>query len=129
MIELGDVWKPVEEHLYPKSIAHYWILLSYKNSEGKVLCVNMTEYNNESVDDTCILTPGEYPLLYKDTTIAYSLAQLFSADKLEEAIHKNIVTQHPSINQVTLRRIALGALDSRHLSYPYKAMIPSHLYR
>lgn len=65
---------------------HLWVLLAGP-SEGKVLTVNLTDYDNYP-DSTCVLLPGDHPFIYKRSSVFYPAYKEWNAIKFESVFKK-----------------------------------------
>lgn len=104
---------------------HIWIVLSDPSAHGgRLLMVNLTTLHDDSVDDVCILGPGDYELLDRATTVAYSRAQIGNLDGLERAIARGYFTPIKPIPDRTLHKIIEGGRRSPELPPAAKKLLP-----
>ena len=105
---------------------HPWIVLTDPvPTSGNILCVNLTTFDAECVDDECILEPKDYAWIKHPTAVAFSFAQSYDVKKLEMAITKGLLKlAHPSdIPAATLKKIRSIAKTARELSPDLKALL------
>jgi hypothetical protein len=68
---------------------HIWFNLTEPTAQNRfVLCVNFTCLDQECVDDECPISNQEYAWVKNNypTTIAFSFAQIFDANKIEACL-------------------------------------------
>lgn len=103
---------------------HLWIAAYCDPKEGLIM-VNMT--TDMSLEQTCILNPGEHEFVTVKTLIAYEYAQYRSAafvPKLEAVgIDKKLRSLKPDL----LTRVQNGILKSRFTSERMKALVDALL--
>jgi len=106
---------------------HPWVILSNPDSDGRVLCVNITTLREESVDDECILEPADYAWLTHRSVVAFSRARFWTLEQIGEAVQAGLLKRpHPDhIPPATLAKIvSIAKLEStRQLDPPLKRML------
>lgn len=103
-----------------------WVALfdEDRNDDG-LLLVNFTTLRDDSVDETCILEPADYPPFIKHkTTIAYSMAKVGKRSQMVAAVRNRLFLELNSLPPVTLGKIIAGARASDELSKAKKALLP-----
>ena len=99
---------------------HPWFQISTVNSDGKVLCVNLTSMDAECPDDECILTPSDYSWIAQNhpTVVAFARAKLIDAAKLFAAFETGKLppSRPPTMPASTLAKVIGAAKRSRYFS-------------
>jgi hypothetical protein len=113
------VWRPLR--LEP---AHLWICLSDQAGPGSdVLTVNLSTLRETYVDDECILNPGEYLRVTRQSAVMFSRACLRNEGTLMTAIRNRQIEQLEDLPDSTLEKILAAARSSRQLSPRMKAYL------
>ena len=108
---------------------HVWFNLTEATDKNRyVLCVNFTCLDDECIDDECQLENADYSWIEKGypTTIAFSFAQTWDADKIENCL-KSGHLRKPDNGDVpisTVDKVIKVAKTSNHLSPDKRALIP-----
>jgi hypothetical protein len=92
---------------------HPWFVCTEPDGNGRVVVVSATDLNR-CFDKTCILRPGDHPMITKDSAIYYDLADFMLIDTIKKmAEHKTLKPREPAADELMVR-IRRGALDSGH---------------
>lgn len=110
-------------------ISHLWVVIAGPDSSDKVAIVNMTGAESSMGDDTTVtLQKGDHPFLYKETVINYSAARATEPIKIQQAVAAIAVCRYDSdCGKAVLKRIQLGALQSKRTPKPVQKMVKEHL--
>ena len=118
-IKLGQVYRPKAFQ------AHYHVVISNPpQKQGPVLVVNWTTFDDNCIDDACVLNAGDYPTIRHPSTIAYARAHLWRAEKIAFAVANGILDELEPVDAGVLKRIVEGGLKSKELRAEWKAMLP-----
>ena len=107
---------------------HPWIVLTDPNHvSGKVLCVNLTTFDDECSDDECVLNEQDYIWIEvgHPTAVAFSRAIIIDVAKLDEwLINGNLTRVNPAqVPAQTVTKIIDIARNSRELSDEKKELL------
>jgi hypothetical protein len=105
---------------------HVWFLLSDPAAnKGRVLCANITSFDEECTDDECFLTPQDYSWIKHQSVVAFSRAKVWDAAIISKCIQDGkLKCPHPkSLPASTISKIVEIALLSRELSEEQKAYL------
>lgn len=119
MIQLGTTLRC---NLPPR---HIWVVLNDPDvSNGRVLMVNLTTLRPNCVDDVCILDHGDFELLDRPTTVAYSRHETGFATGLQQAIEMGYFAEITPVPVATLYQIIAGARQSPGLTAAARRLLP-----
>jgi hypothetical protein len=87
--------------------AHLYVVLSHPFGEANLVALAMiSTYDADYKSGTCILTPEDgHPFIKRRSCVAYNIADLFPADKIEALAIKKM----PAFSEEVLQRILKGA--------------------
>jgi len=107
----GDTyWGPLKRST---SIPHLWIILSDPSSaDGKFVAANVTDFENNQGDTTCVLEIGEHPCITKRSVINYSDAQTVDESSLQRLERSGYVEKRQPLTGHLLAKVQEGALKS-----------------
>lgn len=76
----GDTFRPTDSTI--DKYRHLWVILSDPDQDpDEVVVVSITEAHPKK-DMSCVLQPHDHPFLYKESCVAYDLANLTSVTDL-----------------------------------------------
>src|SRR2546423_1478389 len=105
---------------------HLWVVISERNSEGKVVTVNLTDARHYP-ESTCHLAIGDHVFINKPCVIRYKSPRLWRASDIERYLTSGTFIQHPDISAALMDRIIEGAFASEDLPPIFLAYIkPAH---
>jgi hypothetical protein len=109
-IGVGDTYRgPLNN---PRLVPHVWFVVAGPTTEGNIIAVNMTDYENNEGDLTCIIEPGDHPRVRKRSVIRYCDSQQISLQQLERAERLGILSRCEKSSEVLIKRIQQGCLIS-----------------
>ena len=82
------------------------------NPISTIIVFNFTTHRAGRCDETCIITPAEYPDLDADSVIAYRHGLLLQGQELTN-FNAVIGKKLPGVKRDVIQKICSGALDSR----------------
>jgi len=92
-----------------------------------VLAVNITSVNPAlEYDASCVLQAGEHPFIKHDSYVYYRKADLFNADKMEQAINDGEFQIHHDFTDATFAKILKGFEISPEVSYKIQRFYEKH---
>jgi len=101
-----------------RSKEHLWIVITDKDSDGKVAIVNLTTYRPESSnyfhDTTVRLARGDHGFIRHDSVVVYGDAQIVCAEALVTAVQSGVGRTHTTCDVAVLGKIQQGIFDSPH---------------
>jgi len=101
---------------------HPWFVCTQPNRDGLVVVVSATDLG-KCLDKTCIIRPGDHPMITKDSAIYYDLADFLSLDQITKMIKsKTLKPQTPATDELMVR-IRTGARDSAHTPNDVRAAV------
>jgi hypothetical protein len=107
--------------LTPGSPPHTWIFVSNPDRDGAVVMFNMSSAF-PGCDRSCVIMPGEYPLVEHETVIMYMRGRLLAPAQWRSLQNLGI-RPAPPVTEMLLRRIQEGSLASMYTKEKYKNMI------
>jgi hypothetical protein len=119
-IAIGDVFYP---KIYASS--HFWVVTYYDTTHGReaLIVYNFTSCCPEWKDNTCVVTPGEYSELTRDSAIAYQHGRLIVAPYIATVVTSGIRRYLDAVSSDLLLRIQRGALTSKFTQTGHKDLI------
>jgi len=107
----GDTyWGPLKRST---SIPHLWIILTDPSrADGKSVAANVTDFQNNQGDTTCVLDVGDHPRITKRSVINYNDAQMVDESKLQEAERSKYIVKCEPATERLLAKVQEGALTS-----------------
>jgi hypothetical protein len=107
---------------------HIWFNLTEPKEKNRhVLCVNFTCLDDECTDDECPITRAEYDWVKDEypTTIAFSRAQIWDADKIAKCLETRTLRKprQGNVPATTVMKVYCVALLSRELSDDLRAFL------
>ena len=94
---------------------------------GKVLCVNLTTFDDECPDDECILDVDDFAWIKPahPTVVAFSKAKIWDAVKIDACLKAGELhpVNPPVVPANTIAKVVAAAKFSRELSRDHKAML------
>ena len=109
------------------SIPHLWIIISQIDPEtDKAVAVNVTSFENNQGDTSCVLNPGEHPFVRKQSVINYDDAQLVDESSLQRAEAAGYLEKHEPAEADLILKIQQGALTSDYIEPRLAAIVQRH---
>jgi len=105
----------------------YFVISDPALNDGMVLCVNLTTFDDECVDNECHLDQNDYAWINPNhpTVVAFSRAQVWNASKIEECLRNGNLqpVNPPIVPAVTIAKVVAVAKKSDELSPEKKALL------
>lgn len=93
---------------------HCWVILSDPSQSSDIVAiVNLTKWTSSRIDDSCLIEPGEHPFVTHETCINYREAKKSSVSFIENGVQQSVLTPLDPMSEPLLRRITMGAQNSR----------------
>lgn len=109
----------------PPNGSHPFFVITHPDSEGKVLAVNITEYDyekqkdNPHIDTSCIIYAFEHSRVTKTSRVNYKQSLITSVNKIKLE-GKNIVNDSlmiPLLKKIYIGMIRTKAIPKKHKNY------------
>lgn len=92
-----------------------------------VLAVNITSVNSAlEYDASCVLQAGEHPFITHESYVYYKKADLFSADRMEQAINDGAYQVDHDFTDATFVKILKGFEISPEIPYKIQRFYEKH---
>jgi hypothetical protein len=98
---------------------HIWVVLNNPRDDDVVVRVNLTSFHPDK-DCTCVLEPGDHPLIRHRTLLNYPKAQLSKASVIAHNLHENRITALQNFPSEVFQKIKQGGLETTFLSEKLK---------
>jgi hypothetical protein len=109
----GDTFRPTDASI--DTYRHLWVIVSDPDQDPeKVVIVSITEAHPKK-DTACILQPHDHPFLYKESCVAYDLANLVSVADLILARDNGDLEPREPIDPAVLERIRKRSSFSKRM--------------
>ena len=115
----GFVFRLTVGQIDPSDPIHIWVLLNNPGDDDAVVRVNLTSFHPDK-DCTCILEPGDHPLIRHKTLLNYPKAQLSKASVIAQNLHANRITPLERFPLQLFQKIKQGGLETSFLSEKLK---------
>lgn len=107
-MNVGDVYR------YSHS-RHWWTVVVASAADGRLLVVNFTS-NKRWQDQSCVLSPGEHPVIERESVVYYARAKLETDAALERLLASGRIHLHDQLlDAAAVTRIVRGALRSERI--------------
>jgi len=93
---------------------HLWVVISEPDSEGMVVCVNLTDSNNYP-DSSCHLKVGDHAFITKPSAIMYKKARMWKDADIDDRLVSGKIIQHEDFRPDIIKLVIDGALRSDDL--------------
>ena len=89
---------------------HLHVVLSNASSDGCVVLVMISTYDESYKNGTCILLPSDgHPFIKRSSYVAYELAVLYPVTRLEALLNSGKIKVKESFSSDIMERILAGA--------------------
>jgi hypothetical protein len=113
MPEAGDTF--ILAHQQTRGTPHLWVLLwGPAGAADAFLAVYLTTYRPHS-DRTCILVPGDHPLVLRETAVAYNETIRITGERLVRALQAGSASARQPMDAVVLETIRTGFSSHQEL--------------
>lgn len=126
MATLGDAF------FFSADRSHLWVVISTpRGRRGEFVMVNFTTLNENTVDESCVLQPADYPeFVEHPTAVFYIDAKVWwvaGANGYDAISFAGNITRMRAPNPATLLRIQQGALKSDFFPPDFKPLVQDSL--
>jgi hypothetical protein len=114
-VSTGDVFwhKDIGD---PHAVEHRVVVCSDPSlAPDQVITVPFTTWE-EGKDESCYVTPQEYPALHHASCIDYRHAKIFTASELAKGVASGLTRQCPPVSSDVLKKIWDGATHTKFLA-------------
>ncbi|HEX6566777.1 MAG TPA: hypothetical protein VF020_20970, partial [Chthoniobacterales bacterium] len=102
---------------------HIYVVLNDPQSDGRILFVNFTSFDQDRDQGEEVFTAQDYRLLVHESVIAFwGTYPNVTAGKLARLVQSGDFVPLPDLPEATLQRIVATAKKSRHLSQTQKSL-------
>ena len=110
---------------------HLWIVLTVSVADGTAVVANLTTHDQARKTfcsrDCLVVRPGEHGYSIRDSCVYYRAAFLTKGSELQRGLDNRTYSMNDSLSEELLDRIQQGALRSRMIAQPLKAVIRGQL--
>lgn len=104
----------------------YFVISDPASNDGKVLCVNLTTFDEDCIDNECHLDRTDYAWIKPNhpTVVAFSRAQVWDGSKIDHCLQDGTLqpVNPPIVPAATVAKVVAIAKTSLELS-PDKKML------
>jgi hypothetical protein len=104
---------------------HIWLVAC--QASNAIVLFNFTTVYPETIDQTCVITPREYPILSHNSVIAYQHGKVLEGKEIDLLFKSGVRRFLDPVPSAVLARIQRGAIESKFTPNKIKILIRSIL--